>query len=109
MSPDLWPKVTYPSLKLVLMTQSVSYLKQQCYLTSVGSVLCRERKEERVSEKALVLRGHGPMDEPDFGRLPSRVWGEAGERENRSPGAASPGQVALELGALKAAWGLILN
>lgn len=47
------------------------------------------------------------MDEPDFGRLPSRVWGEAGEREWAR--GSQPGATLLELGALKAAWGLILN
>ena len=39
-------------------------------------MFCKERKEERVSERALALRGHGPVDEPDFGRLPSGVWGK---------------------------------
>lgn len=70
-------------------------------------MFCKERKEERISERALALRGHGPVDEPDFGRLPSGVWGKQ-VRENElrgQPARATP----LGLGDLKAAWGLILN
>lgn len=48
MGPGSWPKVTYPGLKLVRMTQSVSYLKQQCYLAPVGSVLQREKRGKGI-------------------------------------------------------------
>ena len=47
------------------------------------------------------------MDEPDFGRLPSRVWGTQ-VRENRLRGQPARATL-LELGDLRAAWGLILN
>ena len=88
-----------------MMTQTVSYLKQQHYLASVSSVL--QREEERVSERALALRGQGPMDEPDFGRLPSSMWGKQ-VRENELRGQPARATL-LGLGDLKAAWGLILH
>lgn len=47
------------------------------------------------------------MDEPDFGRLPSSMWGKQ-VRENELWGQPARATL-LGLGDLKAAWGLILH